>query len=162
MLMYVMMYKKYVFTTILHLFRVDLQKLVYRSTVFLSIELQPQNVWVAFLLRVAVVPGKLIEAQAKQHMLQENVLTDTIQSFHQFSSQASCCYATEIVLTNFWAVNDCIHKYRQNFATCKISASQESRCKRAAEIFWKLEKLSEWGQWSIRWLVQTWDLIYVE
>lgn len=54
-----------------YLFRVDLQQLVHRSAVLLAIELQPQNVRVPLLLRVAVVPGKLIEAQAKQYMLQD-------------------------------------------------------------------------------------------
>ncbi|TNN82772.1 hypothetical protein EYF80_007013 [Liparis tanakae] len=54
--------------------RRHLKQLVDRSAVFISVELQPQNVRVALLLRVAVVPGKLIEMQAKQHVLRENVL----------------------------------------------------------------------------------------
>lgn len=55
----------------LYLFRVDLQQLVHRSAVFLAIELQPKNVRIPLLLGVAVVPGKLMEAQAEQHVLQK-------------------------------------------------------------------------------------------
>lgn len=54
-----------------YLFGIDLQQLVHRSAVLLAVKLQPQNVRVPLLLRVAVVPGKLTEVQAKQHMLQD-------------------------------------------------------------------------------------------
>lgn len=57
--------------TLAYLFRVDLQQLVHRSAVFLAIELQPKNVRIPLLLGVAVVPGKLVEAQAEQHVLQK-------------------------------------------------------------------------------------------
>lgn len=57
--------------TLSYLFRVDLQQLVHRSPVFLAIELQPKNVRIPLLLGVAVVPGKLMEAQAEQHVLQK-------------------------------------------------------------------------------------------
>lgn len=58
--------------TLSYLFRVDLQQLVHRSAVFLAIELQPKNVRIPLLLGVAVVPGKLMEAQAEQHVLQKD------------------------------------------------------------------------------------------
>lgn len=59
--------------TLSYLFRVDLQQLVHRSAVFLAIELQPKNVRIPLLLGVAVVPGKLMEAQAEQHVLQKKM-----------------------------------------------------------------------------------------
>ena len=82
------------FCFLFHLFWIDLQQLVDRSAVFLSIKLQPQDVWVPLLLGVAVVPGKLVEMQTQQHMLGKHGFNRSNQiRFHKGKcAQCLCKY----------------------------------------------------------------------
>ena len=93
-----------------YLFWVDLQQFVDWSSVFVSIKLQPQNVRVPLLLRVAVVPRELAETQAEQNMLQEKHVRGEISALVSWGEMRNAFHVSA-VCTLFYRT---VHK--ENFS----------------------------------------------